>query len=150
MRLAVLAEVGPVGVDDCSGVVEDPGLFLLVHRQDEDHAEFLGQCLEALRRGAGDGLGVLVELDVLDLAEVGPVEQLLEAHHLCTMGSGLPSVVLVGDDHRLLVAGPARLHERRSHHTHRRLPGAEPLRPPVTLMRPRHGCGRVGQGHSLG
>ncbi len=73
-----------------------------------------GQFLETLRgRAVGDGLGVAVELGVLDLAEVGPVEQFLEAHHLGAGLGGLTQVLLVEVDHRLLVAGPGRLDHRR-------------------------------------
>ncbi len=83
MGLAVLAEVGAVRVDHGGGVVEDAGLFLLVHRQHEDDAQFAGERLEAPDDGSlGDPLGVLVERRVLDLAEVGSVEQLLEAQDL--------------------------------------------------------------------
>ena len=46
--LAVLAEVGAVGVDHGGGVVVQPGLHDLVHRQHHHHAELLGDRLEAL------------------------------------------------------------------------------------------------------
>ena len=35
--LAVLAEVGAVGINNSRGVVEDAGLFFFVHRQHHDH-----------------------------------------------------------------------------------------------------------------
>jgi hypothetical protein len=50
--LAVLAQVGAVGVDDRGGVVEIPGLFLFVHRQHQHHAVLRGELLEALGGGA--------------------------------------------------------------------------------------------------
>ena len=110
--LAVLAEVLAVGVDHRRGVVEHAGLLLLVHRQDHHHAELGGERLEPLGGRARDRLGVRVELRVLDLAEVRAVEQLLEADHLRALRGGLARVLLVGLDHRLLVAGPARLDQR--------------------------------------
>ena len=85
--LAVLAQVGAVGVDHGGGVVVDAGLLDLVHGQHHHHAQLLGQGLEALRGGTvRDGLGVVVVLGLLHLAEVGPVEQLLEADDLRSLG----------------------------------------------------------------
>lgn len=110
MLLAVLAEVGAVGVDDGGGVVEEAGLLDLVHREHHDHAEFLGDRLEALGgRAVGDGLGVVVEGGVLHLAEVGTIEEFLEAHDLRPLSSGLAGRLLVLVDHGLLVAGPVGL-----------------------------------------
>ena len=58
-------------------------VVLLVHRHDEDHPGLLRQVLHPLRRRpVRDELRVAVVLLVLHLAEVGPVEQLLEQHHL--------------------------------------------------------------------
>jgi len=116
--LAVLAEVGAVRVDDRGGVVEDAGLLLLVHRQYEDDAVLLRKCLEPLDdRPVGDLLGVLVERRVLDLAEVGPVEQLLEAQDLSTLGGRVAHRLLVHPDHRLLVARPGGLEDRGTDHS---------------------------------
>ena len=110
--LAVLAEVGAVGVDDGRRVVVQPGLLDLVHREHEHHPELLGHRLEPLRRRpVGDRLGVPVVLGVLHLAEVRAVEQLLEAHHLCPLSGGLPGRVLVLVDHRFLVARPIGLQQ---------------------------------------
>ena len=106
-----------VGVDHGRGVVVDPGrvAVLLVHRHHEDHAQLLGQGLHPLGgRAVGDELGVAVVLRILDLAEVGAVEELLEEHHLGALLRRLVGVALVLLDHRLLVAGPARLQERTS------------------------------------
>ena len=75
--------------------------------------QLLGERLEPLGGGAvGDVLGVLVVLGVLHLAEVGTVEQLLEADDLRALGGGVAGGVLVFDDHRLLVAGPVGLQQR--------------------------------------
>jgi hypothetical protein len=114
VRLAVLAEVAPVGVDDRGRVVEDAGLLLLVHRQHHHHAQLGGERLEALGGRPRDRLGVRVVLLVLDLAEVRAVEELLEADHLRALGGGLAGVLLVSLDHRFLVAGPGGLDERRA------------------------------------
>ena len=113
--LAVLAEVRPVRVDHGGRVVVDARglLVLLVHRGDDDHAGLLGEVLHPLgRRSVGDVLGVAVVLGVLHLAEVRPVEQLLEQDELGTLLGRLVRVALVLLDHRFLVAGPARLDER--------------------------------------
>src|SRR3954470_10689007 len=116
--LAVLAEVRAVRVEHGGGVVEDAGLLLLVHRQDEDDALFLGQRLESLDDGAVRNLlGVLVERLVLDLAEVRPVEQLLEAQDLSTLRGRVPGRLLVYLDHRLLVARPRGLEEGGTNHS---------------------------------
>ena len=114
--LAVLAEVGAVGVDDRRGVVVEAGLLDLVDRHHEHHAGLRGQRLHALHGGAvGHRLGPAVVLGVLHLAEVGAVEHLLEAHDLGALGGGVAGVLLVGVDHRLLVAGPLRLEQRGPH-----------------------------------
>ena len=110
--LAELAEVRPVGVDDRRRVVVHAGLDDLVHRQHDDHPELFGHGLEALRRRTvGDLLGVVVELGVLHLAEVRPVEQLLEADDLGTFGRRVARRSLVLVDHRFLVARPVGLQQ---------------------------------------
>ena len=130
--LAVLAQVGAVGIDHRSRVVEQALLLLLVHRQDQDHAVLCRQLLETpRRRPIRDGLGVVVVVGVLHLAEVGAVEELLEAHD---PGSGCGScgkVLLVELDHRLLVARPPGLEHRRPYLVrHLRLPGlSRPMSP---------------------
>src|SRR5918993_1703358 len=121
--LAVLAEVGAVGVDHRGGVVVQAVLHDLVHGQHHHHAELLGDRLEALRRRAvGDLLGVAVVLRFLDLAEVRPVEELLEADDLRSLGARLAGGLLVLVDHRLLVTGPVGLQERCSHGVRHRTP----------------------------
>jgi hypothetical protein len=109
--LAVFAEVFTVGVHHRGGVVEDALLLLLVHRQDHDQAQLGGEGLEALGGRARDRLRVLVVGGVLHLAEVGPVEELLETDHLRTLGGRVACVVLMRLDHRFLVARPRRLDE---------------------------------------
>ena len=59
-------------------------------------------------------LGVGEVLGILHLAEVGAVEELLEAHHLGALLGRLARVLLVLVDHRLLVAGPIGLQQGRA------------------------------------
>ena len=74
--------------------------------------ELLGQRAEPLRgRAVGDLLGVVVVLRVLHLAEVRPVEQLLEADHLGALGLGVVGGLLVLVEHRLLRSGPVGLQQ---------------------------------------
>src|SRR5262249_22398185 len=89
--------------------------MLVVNREHEEHAGLPGEVLHQLRgRAVGDQLGVGVVLRILDLAEVRPVEELLEEHHLGALLLGLVRRLDVLLDHRLLVAGPARLQQRPS------------------------------------
>ena len=88
----------------------EAGRVLLVHRGDHDHAGLLGEGLHPLGgRAVRDVLRVGVVLGILHLAEVGPVEQLLEQDDLGTLLRRLVGVLLVLLDHRLLVAGPGGL-----------------------------------------
>src|SRR5215217_9021382 len=143
--LAVLAEIAAVRVQHGRGVVKHAGLLLLVHRQDHDQPEVPGERLEPLDRGAGHRLGVVVELRVLDLAEVRPVEQLLEADDLGALRGGFPRVLLVRLGHALLVTGPGGLNERCAHrrgHDHS-LPGPpRPGEPTPRTVGPRSGGGQ--------
>ena len=110
--LAVLAQVGAVGIDDRGGVVVHAGLGDLVHGEHQHHAGFLGDALETLGGGAiGDVLGVAVVLGVLHLTEVRAVEQLLEAHDLSTLLGGLVHRGLVLVDHGVLGPGPIGLQQ---------------------------------------
>ena len=105
--LAVLAQVGPVGVDHRRGVEVETVVFFLEDGDDEHHPGFFGEVLHpAGSRAVGDWLGVVEVLVLLHLAEVGAVEKLLEAHHLYALPGGLPGVLDGLFDHRFLVAGP--------------------------------------------
>ncbi len=54
----------------------------------------------------GTGLGGVLVLVLLDLAEVGRVEELLETDHLGALVGGILGELDVLLDHRFLVAGP--------------------------------------------
>src|SRR6201996_6802589 len=111
--LAMLAEVAAVGVDDRGGVVVHTLLLDLVHRDDQDHVQLAGQVLHQAGGGAaGNGLGPAVPLRVLHLAEVGAVEQLLQAGHLDPLAGCLPQGVNGVFDHGFFVAGPLLLDQR--------------------------------------
>ncbi len=110
MVLAVLAEVGAVRVDHGGGVVVETGLLDLEHRGDDHHAGLAREL-----RHPGDGgavrhrLGPAVVLRLLDLAEVGGVEDLLEPDDPRAPAGRLAGVLLVFRHHGLGVAGPGGL-----------------------------------------
>ena len=103
VHLAVDAEERAVGVDHGGRVVVHAGAALLEDRHDEDDAELLGERAHALDDRPGDRLGEIEALGVGDLAEVGGVEELLEADDLRAALRGFPHF---GD--RLLRARPWR------------------------------------------
>ena len=82
MVLAVLAEVAAVGVDDRGGIVIDAGHLAFVDRHDHHHLVLLGELLHQLDRGPRDRLGDVAPLRVLAGAEVGAVEDFLQAEEL--------------------------------------------------------------------
>src|SRR5215469_2691360 len=105
--LAVLAEEGAVGVDDRGGVVQDAFLFLLIDGHDQDHVVLAGHVAhEPHGRAVRDRLGPGVPLGLLYLAEVGAVEEFLQAGDLCALRSGFPHRRHGVLHHRILVAGP--------------------------------------------
>ena len=107
MRLAIFAQVAAVGVDYGGGVIVEAGLILLIHWDDQHHPGLRGQLLHARGgRAVGDALGHAVPVGVLHLAEIGPVEKLLETEDLHALFSGLAGVHLVLLDHGLLVTAP--------------------------------------------
>ena len=112
--LAVLAEVAAVVVDHGGGVVVDAFLLDFVDGNDEGDVVLPGQVLHQPDGGAvGDGLGEVVPLGGLLGAEVGPVEDLLQADDL---GAGFGGLLDVGDvlvDHGLLGGCRARRREAR-------------------------------------
>ena len=82
VRLAVLAEVAAVRVDDRRRVVENAGVFLLVQGNHDHHGVPAGVCRDALRRGSRDGLGGGKPRGILTGAEIRRVEYLLQAKDL--------------------------------------------------------------------
>jgi hypothetical protein len=150
--LPVLAEVAAVGVDDGGGVVVDAVHLALVDGQHDRHAVLLGEVLELLVVGpSGTRLGEVVPLGRLLGAEVGAVEQLLEAEDLHALLRGL-----LGEAHRLLDLGvvdgfeaggavelETGLHEARLDDTrHEGISGSGWLGRPERGVRPAAGAGR--------
>ena len=77
-------------MNDGGGVVEDAFLLDFVDGHDHGDAQFAGECLHEADGGAvGDGLSDVVPSDGLFGAEVGAVENLLEADDLGAGGGGL-------------------------------------------------------------
>jgi hypothetical protein len=100
--LAVLAQVAAVRVVDGGGVVEHAGHLLLVDRDDDRHLVLGGDLRDGLGRGAGHRLGGVVPALVLPGAEVGAVEDLLQAEDLDALPAGLLDERDVLVEHRLL------------------------------------------------
>ena len=120
--LAVLAQDRAVALDHARGVVVDAGLLLLVPRHDQHDPVLAGHLAHPAHGGPVLGLGRVVPLRILLRAEVGAVEDLLEAHHL---GAGASSVrdhldVLV--DRLLLGHVGLRLDQRCADRSHRAPP----------------------------
>src|ERR1039458_1903830 len=100
--LAVLAEEAAVVVDDGGGVVVDACLLDFVDGHDEGNVILLRQILHEADGGSvGDGLGEIVPAGGLLGAEVGPVEDLLEADDLRAGPGGLLDISDVLIDHGL-------------------------------------------------
>ena len=101
MVLAVLAEIGAVGVDDRGGVVVDARHRALVDRDDHRHLVLAGVGDQLLDGGTRDGLGEGVPLLVLAGAEVRAIEDLLEPEDLDTGFACLVDVGQVLLEHRV-------------------------------------------------
>src|SRR4029077_2236389 len=69
MHLAVLPEIGSVGIDDCSGVVIDARRAALEKRSDDHRLELLRDLLQLLCRRSWDGLCKFKVFVIFDLAE---------------------------------------------------------------------------------
>ena len=80
--------------------------------------ELGGQRGESLHDRSVGRLGVVVVLGVLGDAEVGPVEQLLEADHLGALRRRVAGELLVLVQHRGLVAGPGGLGDGGTNDSH--------------------------------
>src|ERR1035441_7459190 len=101
--LAVLAEEAAIVVDDGGGVVVDACLLDFVDGHDEGNVILPGQILHEADGGSvGDGFGEIVPAGGLLGAEIGPVEDLLEADDLGAGAGGLLDISDVLIDHGLL------------------------------------------------
>jgi len=100
--LAVFAEVAAIGVDDCGGVEIDAGHFDFVDGDYEDHLILFCELLHVGYGGAiGDWLGEFVPAGLLLGAEIGAVEELLEAEDLDFLFCGGDDQVFVLGHHFL-------------------------------------------------
>jgi hypothetical protein len=73
--LAVLAQIGAIGINDGGGVIVNAHGLFFVHRNYQDHLGLLGQFLHALDgRAIGDRFGQGVPFGILLLGEIGAVE----------------------------------------------------------------------------
>src|SRR5215467_14390393 len=105
--LAVLAEVGAVGVDDRGGVVEDAFLLRFVDRHDQHHLVLARDVThQPDGRPVGHRLCPGVPFGLLHLAEVRTVEEFLQAGDARALGRGIPDRRHRVLHHRILVAGP--------------------------------------------
>src|SRR5262244_1846273 len=110
--LAVLAEERAVGVDDRGGVVQDAFLLRLVDRHDEHHLVLTRDVThQPDGRPVGHRLSPGVPLGLLDLAEVRPVEEFLQAGDAHALGRGIPDRRHGVLHHRVLIAGPLLLNQ---------------------------------------
>jgi len=116
--LAVLAEDRAVGIHHDGGVVVHAGHVLLVDGQHHHEVQLLGELGEALHDRAVGRLRVGVVLLVFGDAEVGTVEELLEADDLRALSRRVARELLVFGEHGLLVARPRRLGECCANHGH--------------------------------
>ena len=100
MHLAIEPEQRAVGVDHRGTVAIDPRRLPLIERHDEHHRELLRDRLQARHRGSGDLLREIEAARVERLAEVGGVEELLQADHLRPLRVRVPDPPLGGDEGR--------------------------------------------------
>jgi hypothetical protein len=99
MHLAIEAEEGTVGIDDCGGVVINAGSALFEDGGDDDDPIFFGEFLKGLCGWAGDGFGEFEIFVIFGLAEVLGAEKFLGADDLCALfggalsdGEGFPEI----------------------------------------------------------
>ena len=114
MVLAVLPEIGAVVVVDGGGVVVDARLLALVDRHHDRHAVLLRALGHQVGGRPRHRLGDVVPVRVLRRAEVGTVEDLLEAEDLHALLAGFVDERQVDVDGRLpdLVDGRRGIGER--------------------------------------
>ena len=105
VRLAILAEVRAIVVDDRGGVVEEAFLLDFVDRNYHRDFQFTGERLNQADCGAiGNALCRFIPFDRLLGAKIGAVEDLLQTHDLCAICSRLADETQVFLDHGLLLS----------------------------------------------
>src|SRR5579862_3408300 len=126
MRLAVLAKIGAIVGDHGRSIVENPFLFHFVHWDNQRDPQFLRQRPHKVDRGTiRNGLRHFVPLHFLLSAEIGPVEDFLQANDLRSVFGSLsnePDMLL---NHGFLLSRQwlgsrysiRRLNNRTSNHT---------------------------------
>src|SRR4029079_5907351 len=93
VHLPVHAEEFSVGVDDSCGIAIDTGGLSLENGNDQNHVQLLRDLLHSLDRWSWNWLGDVEALALLRFAEVGSVEELLQADDLGTAGGSFPNAV---------------------------------------------------------
>src|SRR5690606_14297310 len=111
VHLPVYAEQRPIRIHYHGGVVVEAGRPLLENRNDEDDLELAGELPEPLGGGAGDRLREVESLGLGYLAEVGCVEELLQADDLSAAPSRLANRLLVRRDRLFLPLAHGELHQ---------------------------------------
>ena len=86
VHLAVDTRDAAVALQHDSGIVAQSRCPLLKERSDDHHSELLCQLTIEVRRWSRDRLGEVKEVNILRLAEVKPVVQLLQYDELGTIG----------------------------------------------------------------
>ena len=89
VHLAILAEIGAVGVDDRRCVVVNARRAPLEKRSNDHDVELLRQRLQLLSRRPGNRLGKIEIFVILNLAEIHRAKELLQAYDLRTPTGGL-------------------------------------------------------------
>src|ERR1700723_941725 len=106
MRLAVLAEIRAIVLNDGGGVVKDPFLFDFVHGYDHCDAKRFGERSHESHGGSiGDPFRGLIPFDGLLGAKVWAVEDLLQTYDLGAGFCGLANQIEVLLDHGFLLRG---------------------------------------------
>src|ERR1017187_2770038 len=89
VALAKLAEVFSISVNHGAGVIVNAGAFDFIDRHDDHQPQPFGGFTHELRSGATrDRLGHVVPMGFLVSAEIGPIEELLQADDLAALARG--------------------------------------------------------------
>jgi hypothetical protein len=114
--LTILTQKGTIRIYNGRGVVINRYTYFFVHRSDNHHAVLLGYILKKLSgRALRDRLRHGVPAAVLNLAEVGGVEEFLQARDLGASPMGFFNVGKMFFDVPLLVRGIVGLDEGAAH-----------------------------------